>query len=241
MSSAALDKLAELMQKAYPELKVVNAEGFLPTLRQREYTLVDFWAPSCVPCLAIVPTLNWIQENYGKRGLQVVRINIDEGNNSVVAKHFKVTAIPHFKLFKRLDDGEVGLVETVRGANEEKLKQIVAQHLGVVDAEIMLGHKVFLPEVDVSTEQFIQMQHFAEKVALAKGWKLNPDKQVRNLLIEGLAKNKLEHKYPYCPCKREHIPQNICPCRETLDYLGAEKRIRKEGCCYCGLFVAGST
>ena len=39
---------------------------------------VDFWASWCVPCKKSFPWMNTMQERYGKQGLKVIAINLDE-------------------------------------------------------------------------------------------------------------------------------------------------------------------
>lgn len=53
--------------------------------------IVDFWAPWCMPCHMIAPTLERIAAEYGERVL-VVKLNTDE--NSDWATHYGVRGIP---------------------------------------------------------------------------------------------------------------------------------------------------
>lgn len=57
---------------------------------------------------------------------------------------------------------------------------------------------------------------------------LNDDAEVVAEIRKGLAENKRLYNYPYCPCRLEHIPDNICMCKEF--------REQKEGLCHCGLY-----
>jgi thioredoxin 1 len=53
--------------------------------------LVDFWAPWCMPCHMIAPTLEQIAAEYGEQVL-VAKVNTDE--NPHWATHFGVRGIP---------------------------------------------------------------------------------------------------------------------------------------------------
>ena len=55
-----------------------------------------------------------------------------------------------------------------------------------------------------------------------QGYKLNPDRKVVDLIIEGL-KNKDRH----CPCRVQKTPENICSCEEFIN----------TGKCCCKLWV----
>jgi len=70
-----------------------------------------------------------------------------------------------------------------------------------------------------------------EKHAEDEGIKLNPDKQVLDVLINKLLQNEEEYGKPYCPCRLERSDENVCPCTNHL------KEIKEEGHCLCWLFV----
>ncbi len=78
------------------------------------------------------------------------------------------------------------------------------------------------------------LQKYADK----KGYKLNPDKEMLDIVIEGLAKNQEKYGKRYCPCRiitdnKEENKKIICPCAYH------KEEIEKNGMCYCTLFWKG--
>jgi len=59
---------------------------------------------------------------------------------------------------------------------------------------------------------------------------LNEEKKI-NVLLKGENKFIAEEGAPYCPCKLQHIDQNICPCEECLD------EAEELGHCHCLMYV----
>lgn len=53
--------------------------------------VVDFWAPWCMPCRMLAPTLEGIAAEYGER-IMVAKFNTDE--NTQWANHYGVRGIP---------------------------------------------------------------------------------------------------------------------------------------------------
>lgn len=60
------------------------------------------------------------------------------------------------------------------------------------------------------------------------GVKLNSDKEIVNMIKEGLEKTG-----GYCPCKLERTEDNKCMCREFREQIKDEKF---EGFCHCRLY-----
>ena len=84
--------------------------------------LVDFWAVWCAPCKMIVPTLEYLAQNY-KEKLKVFKMNIDE--NMKISAKFGIRSIPTLLLFS---GGE--LKETIVGAlPQNKIIDAISKHL----------------------------------------------------------------------------------------------------------------
>ena len=60
--------------------------------------LIDFWAPWCGPCMALLPTIQGLASVYGN-DLKVVKVNVDE--NPLLAEKFGVKGIPNLTLIKK--------------------------------------------------------------------------------------------------------------------------------------------
>lgn len=57
---------------------------------------------------------------------------------------------------------------------------------------------------------------------------LNPNSEVADAVKLGLEKNG-----GYCPCKTEHIPENICMCKQFREQI---RDPNFEGFCHCMLY-----
>ncbi|TAL75663.1 MAG: thioredoxin [Burkholderiaceae bacterium] len=92
-------------------------------LRHDMPVLVDFWAPSCKPCLSMVPTFKSLATQFEGQ-VAIAKINVDE--NMGTAGTYKVRGLPTLILFR---GGEV--VDKKLGAmTEQQIKDWVAHQLG---------------------------------------------------------------------------------------------------------------
>ena len=77
-------------------ITAVSDANFDVEIEQSERpVLIDFWAPWCGPCMALLPTIEGLASVYGD-DLKVVKVNIDE--NPLLAEKFGVQGIPNLTL-----------------------------------------------------------------------------------------------------------------------------------------------
>jgi peroxiredoxin len=79
---------AAVLQKGdkAPPIKLVTTSGQPITLSNyKGYVLImDFFATWCIPCKESIPHLNSLNQKYGKQGLQILGVSVDEGNDHEV-------------------------------------------------------------------------------------------------------------------------------------------------------------
>lgn len=75
-------------------------------------TLVDFWAPWCLPCRIQGPILSAVSRKLGDR-VKVCKLNVDD--NQETAFKYQIASIPTLIVFK---DGRVN--KTFIGVQDEK-------------------------------------------------------------------------------------------------------------------------
>lgn len=81
-----------------------------------------------------------------------------------------------------------------------------------------------------------QIRGWAEKYASDNGYIINPEEKTVNIVIKGLARNKIKYGEQYCPCRirtgdPEKDAKNVCPCIFHKD------EIENDGICHCRLFA----
>jgi len=75
---------------SFPELSSFALEGKLPDTLKGKVVLVDFWASWCGPCKESFPVMEELQTRFGKKGLVVLAVNLDEESqtmNTFLKKH----------------------------------------------------------------------------------------------------------------------------------------------------------
>ena len=101
----------------------VNDAAFEKSVLQSPIpVLVDFWAPWCMPCRMVAPSLEKLAQEYAGR-LLIAKVNTEEEQE--LAMHYGVQGIPTMLFIK---DGQV-IHQQVGALPYPYLKQIVDQVL----------------------------------------------------------------------------------------------------------------
>jgi putative thioredoxin len=117
-----------------------TAENFMTAVVEASNdrpVLVDFWAPWCGPCQALMPMLEQVADDYAGRFL-LAKVNTDEEEQ--LATHFQVRSIPMLMLVHK---GEIA--EQLIGAQPEvAIRALLDKYLGDAPAvlESAAGHTV---------------------------------------------------------------------------------------------------
>jgi thiol-disulfide isomerase/thioredoxin len=127
--------------KPAPAFSVRTLEGKplrLSDLRKRP-VIVDFWATWCGPCRASMPHLSAMQTRYGKQGLAVIGLSVDEQGPQRV-KAFATKLGVRFTLAMANDEvldayGPIRSIPTTFFINREG--QIVRRVVGYIDDDTM--------------------------------------------------------------------------------------------------------
>lgn len=89
-------------------------------LQAEKPVLVDFWAPWCAPCLALMPIIEEIARTYGDQ-IKIAKINVDE--NPEIPQKYGIRGIPTLIFFSK---GQVE--ETLVGLQpKEKIIEIITR------------------------------------------------------------------------------------------------------------------
>lgn len=132
---------------AYPDVegKIISLADFKGKL-----VLVDVWATWCGPCVAEIPSLKKLEEEFHDKDIAFVSVTIDiekdkekwkkfivdnqlggvqlfaNGGNSIISKAYQISGIPRFMLFDK--KGNIIDVDSPR-PSDPKLKAILNEYL----------------------------------------------------------------------------------------------------------------
>ncbi len=68
---------------SFPDLTSFSLEGKLPEEIKGKVVLVDFWASWCGPCKDSFPVMEELQARFGKKGLVVLAVNLDDDKETM--------------------------------------------------------------------------------------------------------------------------------------------------------------
>lgn len=100
----------------------INGQNFgKEVLDSKGIVLVDFWAPWCVPCKVIAPTVEKIGEELAPR-VKVAKANVDE--NPELATELSIFNIPTIVFFKSGKEHARLIGVNTKEAIEAKIEKI---------------------------------------------------------------------------------------------------------------------
>jgi thioredoxin 1 len=77
-------------------IDIQNKEDLEKLIEVNEYVLIDFYAPWCSPCRALLPLLEKLSEGY--KNITFCKVNVD--NQLDLSFKYKITSIPHIFFIK---------------------------------------------------------------------------------------------------------------------------------------------
>jgi len=74
----------------------LNKDNFEQMLKERDFVVVDFWAPWCGPCRSFAPVYEKVAEDHEE--ILFTKLNTDEEQE--IATHFQIRSIPTLMVFR---------------------------------------------------------------------------------------------------------------------------------------------
>ncbi len=106
----------------------LSKDNFEQTINDRDFVIVDFWAPWCAPCRSFAPVYDKVSEDY--EDILFAKVNTEEEQE--LAAHFQIRSIPTLMILR-----EQIIVFSQPGALPENgFRQLVDQAKGLDMAEV---------------------------------------------------------------------------------------------------------
>jgi len=81
-------------------------------------SVIDFWAPWCVPCKNILPIIDELAKTYDNSDIKILKVNVDECSEAPAK--FGIKSIPTILVLK--DGAEIN-----RNVGSEKVKEKIEE------------------------------------------------------------------------------------------------------------------
>jgi thioredoxin 1 len=74
----------------------LSRENFEQTIKDKDFVVVDFWAPWCGPCRSFAPVYDKVSEDH--EDILFTKVNTEDERE--IAAHFKIRSIPTLMIFR---------------------------------------------------------------------------------------------------------------------------------------------
>lgn len=108
----------------------VTGENFEKVLKEKNITMLDFWAPWCGPCRMLTPTIDSLYDENKDKNVTIGKVNVDE--NSQLAVKYGVRGIPTILFFR--DGVEIPNSKIVGIKSKDELQKTINKLLEEVVA-----------------------------------------------------------------------------------------------------------
>jgi thioredoxin 1 len=74
----------------------LNKDNFEQTIKDKEFVVVDFWAPWCGPCRSFAPVYEKVSDDHDD--FLFAKVNTEDEQE--IAAHFQIRSIPTLMIFR---------------------------------------------------------------------------------------------------------------------------------------------
>jgi len=74
----------------------LNKDNFEQTIKEKDFVVVDFWAPWCGPCRSFAPVYDKVSQDHD----DILFAKVNTEDEQEIAAHFQIRSIPTLMIFR---------------------------------------------------------------------------------------------------------------------------------------------